>query len=150
MAHGVAQLGVGGTALSAHVFHPDRTICQHKSCSKKKMNCMYSSNSRHLILACLAAIQLVVSTEIHIGAHHFQKIPEGFCVLTAVSTAAWGLNQTLSLCCPQLEEFCQVQSPHLHLSTPQSTSSALLWAQVSWQTAAPTAISGCQHVGCAA
>lgn len=69
----MAQLGVGDTALSAHVFHPDWTICQHKSCSKKKMNCMYSSNSRHLILACLAAIQLVVPTEIDIGAHHFQK-----------------------------------------------------------------------------
>lgn len=41
--------------------------------AKKKMNCMYSSNSRHLILACLAAIQLVVSTKVHVGAHHFQK-----------------------------------------------------------------------------
>lgn len=39
-------------------------------------------------------------------------------MLTAVNKAAWGLNQTLSLCCPQLEELCQAQSPHLHLSTP--------------------------------
>lgn len=139
----------GGTAPSAHVFHPDWTICQHKSCSIKKMNCMYSSNSRHLILASLAAIQLVVSTGIHTGAHHFQKTlrvfacwlqstrqhgdwtrPSPYAVLSWKSSAKRNLLTCTS-------------------APPQSTSWALLQAQVSWHTTAPTAISGSQHVGCA-
>lgn len=63
----------GGTAISVHVFHLYWTACQCKGCSTKKMNCMHSSNSSHLILACLAATQHFVSTESDIGADHFQK-----------------------------------------------------------------------------
>lgn len=39
----------GGTTISARVFHPFWTACQCWGCSTEKTNCMYPSNSSHLI-----------------------------------------------------------------------------------------------------
>lgn len=110
------SLAWGGTAISARVSHLYWTACQCRGCSTKKMNCMYSSNPSHLILACLATVQHLVSTEIDTGVDHIQNPPVFERWLHSTSHH-WDWTRFF-LRFPQLEELCQVLIPPLASQHP--------------------------------
>lgn len=73
--HGERMLVETSFFISVHVSHLYWTACQCKGCSKKKMNCMYSTISSHLILVYMAVTQHLISSAIDLDADHFPPPP---------------------------------------------------------------------------